>query len=90
MFELPGILEDFYVGKLTDIALKYSESCYEWVQQNMPELYKEICGDDDWLNEVWKLCLEGRAAIEDFQSALDIWVDGWMEAIKVYKKEKKC
>jgi len=71
-------------AKLEDIALKYPDGCHEWVQQNMPELYKGICSDDHWLNEVWELCLAGRAAIQDFQSALDIWYEGWMEAIHSY------
>ena len=73
-----------YTVKIEDIASKYPDGCHEWVQHNMPELYKGISSDDDWLNEVWKLCLTGRAAIEDFQSALDIWYEGWMEAIHSY------
>ena len=80
-FELPSVLEGLYDGKLEDIASRYPDGCHEWVQQNMPDLYKGISSDDDWLNEVWKLCLVGRAAIQDFQSALDIWYEGWMEAI---------
>jgi len=73
-----------YTTKLEDIASKCPDGCHEWVQENMPELYKGISSDDDWLNEVWKLCLVGRAAIRNFQSALDIWYEGWMEAIYSY------
>jgi len=68
------------------IAEAYPEGCSEWLSQYMPDLASEELVDFDWLNEVWKLCLEGRVAIQDFRSALNIWSEGWMEAIRKFKE----
>jgi len=38
-----------------------------------PSLWDLFGEADDMLNSVWNLCLEGKAAIQDFEVATDAW-----------------
>jgi len=72
--------------RYNQIAEAYPNGCSEWLSQCRPDLAGEERADFDWLDEVWRLCMVGRSAIQDFKTALDIWFDGWMEAIQIFKE----
>jgi hypothetical protein len=70
------------------VAGMYPDGCNEWLIQARPDLVLSERADEDWINEVWKLCMFGKSTFQDFEAALDIWVEGWAEIIKLYKERK--
>ena len=82
----PELLEKIHWKEVEKLIPVYPAGCFEWINSHKPDLAQSNEESEQWLNEVWDLCEEGAASLEDFQSALSMWADGQREEIEAYKE----
>ncbi len=81
------ILQDLFLETMNRINDKYLAGTINYTNENHKDLDAEINKADDKINEVWKLCNEGAASIEDFRDTLDLYKNLFTEAISLFKSE---
>jgi hypothetical protein len=77
-------LSDIYLKTMNEINDQYLEGTIKYIQDHHKELDTKIDEVDKQINEIWKSCLKGEKSIEDFNAALALYKNLYLEGIGLY------
>jgi hypothetical protein len=80
-------LQDIYLEVMNEINDSYISGTIKFVEENHPDLDREIDEVDRKINKIWRACNEGMASIEDFNAALDLYKSLYLEGISLYGRK---
>ncbi len=64
----------------------YLDGTDEWVEENDPELTREMKEAEDALNRVWRGNIDGKSPVFEFKQALKRYFEAVMKANERYKR----
>ncbi len=83
------ILEQIFAEKFDQVAQAFTMNSkidyLAWYDQNRA-FTKNWARDQDWVDEVWKLCMLGKSTLQDFRVAVDIWFETAMQIMQKFKE----
>ncbi len=80
-------LRDIYLEAMNKISNLYPSGTIKFVEENYPDLDRQIDEVDVRTNEVWQLCIEGKSGLDDFRNALNLYRKLYFKAIELYKSK---
>ncbi len=79
-------LQDIYLEVMNEINDSYISGTIKFVEENYPDLDRQIDEVDVRINEVWQLCIEGKSNLEDFRNELDSYKNLYLEGIELFRE----
>jgi hypothetical protein len=77
--------EGFFKNVVKKIEEVYVEGTLKWVEENDPELARELREAEDELNRVWRANIDGKSSILEFKQALKRYFGANLKANERYK-----
>ncbi len=88
--------EGLFQKAVEKIEEVYLDGTDEWIEENDPDLTRELKESEDELNEVWRRNIDGKSFVFEFKQALKRYFEANMKANERYKrhllseKSSKC
>ncbi len=74
-----------YDQMLNRLNSYYKKGFYKWVQTENPHVSKRLVILDEKINEVWEMCVEGKASVTMFQAGIKIYEQTVRKALEDYE-----
>jgi hypothetical protein len=71
---------------MNEINDSYISGTIKFVEENHPDLDRQIDEVDVRINEVWQLCIEGKSNLEDFRIELDSYKNLYLQGIELFRE----
>lgn len=84
-FIAESILETVYKDALSTLSEVYGEGVLSYVEENYPDLDREMTQTDENINRIWLLCLQGMDTLENFKKAVNYYKNLTMTALKIWE-----
>lgn len=82
-----SVLEGIYRETFDVLSELYVEGTYRYIEQNYPELDREMTTTDDNINRKWLLCLEGKETLDNFKKAVKYYRELVMTSLRIWEKD---
>jgi len=78
--------ERLFKATVKKIEEVYVDRTDEWIEENDPDLTRELKESEDELNEVWRRNIAGKSFVFEFKQALKRYFEANMKANERYKR----
>ncbi len=82
-----SVLEGIYRETFDVLSELYVEGTFQYIEENYPDLDREMTITDENINRIWLLCLEGEEHLENFKKAVDYYKKLVLTALKIWEKD---
>ncbi len=76
-------LAEMYAGIFHDLNKHYIEGTFEYIRKKHEKIDTQMNEQDNKINKLWLLCLDGKATFDDFQSAVNDYRTILLKAIRL-------
>ncbi len=82
-----SVLDGIYRETFDVLSELYVEGTFQYIEENYPDLDREMTITDENINRIWPLCLQDLDTLENFKKAVNYYKNLIITSLRIWEKD---